>query len=176
MPLILSKSTGYPLWLGLWPGLGLAAAARPAQQAPPTPASRGAVAAQVDTVNRWLVRPGYQVLRVRNLSTDQQSLRILQGVHLLHRLALPRQADWPGFALNWIRPTPKGFDCSIEYGSRIYTERNFSFVYAQHTFYLRRIQTTRFDKAAPNRVTSRQQLLRPGVRLDHFRLPAYMPR
>jgi hypothetical protein len=102
-------------------------------------------------------------------------VRILRGAHLLHSLALPTQGEYPGFAFNWIRPTPTGFDFSIEYGSRIYTERNFSFVYAQHTFYLRRIQTTRVDKATPNRVTSRHHMLRPPVQLDRFRLPDYMP-
>ena len=86
---------------------------------------------------------------VRDRDSEANYVNIIQGNKIKHSIKLPTGLTYNGFAVNWAKKTKAGFEISIEYGSRIYYEKEFNFVCRKGQFYLTKIRVNSFDKHVP---------------------------
>jgi hypothetical protein len=89
-----------------------------------------------------------------------------------YTIALPSDDDFQGFALDWVKQTPNGFNISIEWGSRFFHEKEFIFVCRSDRFYLEKILHSTFDKANPSKSANTKQKFK--VPLASFKITDYM--
>lgn len=98
-----------------------------------------------------------------------KSVNIIEGNATKKTINLPNQSDVNGFSLNWARETKEGFEISIEYGSRFYYDKNFSFVCKEEKFYLAEIKINTFDKHDPENFGKEYvKEVKPNLPLDQF--------
>ena len=100
---------------------------------------------------------------------NSKSVKITEGDTTIKTINLPNQPDVNGFSLNWAKETKEGFEISIEYGSRLYYQKDFSFICKQNTFYLSKLKITTFDKHDPeNSWKERDTIIKPELPLEKF--------
>lgn len=97
-----------------------------------------------------------------------KSVNITEGNTIRETIKLPSQSDVNGFSLNWARETKEGFEISIEYGSRYYYQKNFSFVCEQNNFYLSKVKVESFDKADPEKLKTKDIEINPKLPIERF--------
>jgi hypothetical protein len=89
---------------------------------------------------------------------------------LLRPIAVPSQSEVPGFTLNWAKKTDRGFDISIEFGSRIYFGKRLIFECRKDAFYLTGVDVESFDKDNLTKKKHKTVELKPPVPLAKFKL------
>jgi len=83
------------------------------------------------------------------------------------------QNDFSGFSIDKIKENQKGFEIFIEYGSRIYWNRIFYFVYSDRCFYLIKIRSIHFDKYKNNNPVINEKKYRIPLGKD-FNILSYL--
>ena len=114
----------------------------------------------------------YDVYRIYEMTSPRSKLQFMSRGVARYEIPLPTQSDFQGFAVNWVKRTPTGFDMSVEWGSRIYHEKDFFFVCQNGRFYLERITHSTFDKADPSKWSNSKRRLK--VRLQNFKINDFM--
>lgn len=105
----------------------------------------------------------------------KKSVVIEEGTATIKKINLPNQSFVNGFSLNWARETKKGFEISIEYGSRFYYEKNFIFICQQKDFYLSEIKIVTFDKQdLENSWKEYSTKTKPALTLEKFSIDDFI--
>jgi hypothetical protein len=115
------------------------------------------------------------VLMVEYEDDNSKSINIKEGDTIIKKIKLPGQSDVNGFSLNWARETKEGFEISIEYGSRIYYQKEFSFICKQNNFYLSKLKIITFDKHNPE--TSGEainKIIKPELPVEKFLISDFL--
>lgn len=113
-------------------------------------------------------------LAVEKKNESKQVILIENGT-TIKKINLPTQFEVNGFALNWAKGTKVGFEISVEYGSRIYYQKDFSFVCRQNSFYLDEVKITTFDKHDPeNSWTESIEPVTPALPLEKFQIADFI--
>lgn len=101
----------------------------------------------LDTIhNVSILGRRYNVLDVKDSNDDSRQIIIVSNKNILAKLALPSVDDYMGFSVNWIKKTKLGFQLSLEYGSRIYYQKDFDFEIYNNDVYLTKVKVITFDK------------------------------
>lgn len=114
----------------------------------------------------------YSVDEVRDSGANY--VKIVRDTAVLHSIKLPTAADRNGFGFNWAKKTKEGFEIAIEYGSRFYYEKRFSFVCRKHRFFLNKIRVSSFDKNNPRNSNEKLIRVQPALPLDRFSITDFM--
>jgi hypothetical protein len=102
-------------------------------------------------------------------------VHIIQDDKIVETIKLPTGLSQNGFALNWAKKTKSGFEILIEYGSRIYYQKEFKFECKNHQIYLTSINTTTFDKNDPEKSWKKRKTnINPKVLLSNFKVTDYI--
>jgi len=102
------------------------------------------------------------------------SVKIVGGGTVLHTIKLLTDEERNGFGFNGAKKTQEGFEISIEYGSRLYYQKRFTFICRQHKFYLSKIRVDSFDKHNPEKWKSKVIRVRPYLPLQKFVITDFM--
>ncbi len=106
---------------------------------------------------------------------DSKSVNIKEGNTIIKKINLPRQLDVNGFSLRWARETKEGFEIAIDYGSRLYYHKNFSFICKQNNFYLSEVKISTFDKHNhENSWKKYSNAIKPNLPLEEFSVTDYI--
>lgn len=123
-----------------------------------------------DIISKTILKCGDKVFTlVVRYKDDSKSIDLLEDKTVKNTINLPNQNEVNGFSLNQVKETKEGFGISIEYGSRLYYQKNFDFVCKQNSFYLREVKITSFDKHNPDsswKETSR--IINPKLPIEKF--------
>jgi len=106
---------------------------------------------------------------------DTDSVNIVRDGTVLHTIKLLTERDVPGFSFDGAKKAKRGFEISIEYGTRIYYQKTFVFLCRQHKFYLSKIRVESFDKRNPEKWSRKVVSVQPNVRLEKFSVTDFMP-
>jgi hypothetical protein len=105
-------------------------------------------------------------LKVVNLRSGDTAIKTIN---------LPSQSEVNGFSLNWAKQTNEGFEISIEYGSRLYYQKDFGFTCNRNDFYLSKVRINTFDKQNPeNSWKEYIKLIKPELPLKKFLVSDYL--
>ena len=113
----------------------------------------------------------------QNLPTTPLILNILSGEQIEGAIKIPTDSDAQGFALNSAEKTKKGFEITIEYGTRIYYRKRFNFMCKKGKFYLYEVKVESFDKFDPvsmNKPTRKRIKVRPNLPVKKFSVFDYL--
>jgi len=102
------------------------------------------------------------------------SVKIVRGGTVLHTIKLLTDEERNGFGFNGAKKTQEGVEISIEYGSRLYYHKTFTFICRQHNFYLSKIRVDSFDKHNPEKWKSKVIRVRPYLPLQKFVITDFM--
>ena len=105
---------------------------------------------------------------------DTHSVNIVRDGTVLHTIKLFTERDVPGFAFDGAKKARRGFEISIEYGTRIFYHKTFVFLCRQHKFYLSKIRVESFDKRNPEKWSRKVVNVQPNVRLEKFSVRDFM--
>lgn len=116
---------------------------------------------------------GYKV--EKNRDDEFNLVNIVQDDKVVETLKLPTGLSQNGFALNWAKKTQRGFEISIEYGSRFYYQKEFNFECKESQFYLTKIITNTFDKNDPKKSwRKRKTNIKPNIPFSNFKVTDYI--
>jgi hypothetical protein len=116
---------------------------------------------------------GYQIAKDRD---DEFNLvKIVQDKKVVELIKLPTGQSQNGFALNSAKKTERGFEITIEYGSRIYYQKRFNFECQDHQFFLTKIDINTFDKQNPEKSWKETgTAIKPPVAISKFEVADYI--
>lgn len=139
--------------------------------ASPSVQSSSAVPNPVQIENIDCNRPDQYSIEV---STDKaKTVNVLWNGELYHAISVPRQIDAEpmGFSLNWAKKNEKGFEISIEYGSRYYFDKTLFFECKKNDFFLTKAVVNSFDKRDPEKSFRKKIVaIKPEVALKDFQV------
>lgn len=120
----------------------------------------------------------YDLQNVNNISRQADDVRLVKpDGPITNNINMPSVNLFQGFALNWAKKIPGGFQISIEWGTRIYHEMRFDFVCKRSGFFLTKIRHENFDKHFPEdskRYRVRTVRVKPNLPLEKFVITDYM--
>jgi hypothetical protein len=106
---------------------------------------------------------------------DSKIVNIKEGDTITKTINLPNQSEVNGFSLNWAKETKEGFEISIEYGSRLYYQKDFGFICKQNNFYLSEVKIATFDKHNPESSwKERSRIIKPELPLEKFLITDFL--
>lgn len=106
-----------------------------------------------------------------------QKYLINQNLRTIAEILLPRNAECvevANFFVDGIREDKKGFQISIEYGTRFFYNKIFYFKYYNNSFYLYQIKTVSFDKANPDIWKTKIKKMNPKIKVINLNLEKYL--
>ena len=113
------------------------------------------------------------------ISTVDDPPRRVENINLIvsgkirNTIIMPNDSEVGGFALDWAKKTKRGFEVSIEYGSRYYFAKRFIFICKKNDFFLDRIKIQSFDKAEPEKWTKKDVKVKPMIPVSQFSITDY---
>jgi len=108
----------------------------------------------------------YKVERVNNILRKAFDVRIVNtSSGAKQTIQMPNQSEYNGFALNWAKATERGFELSIEWGTRIHHDMKFSFACRDSRFILAAIKHDTFDSHFPED-TKKYRTRKPAAKHD----------
>lgn len=119
----------------------------------------------------------YQIILVNNDICENRKYLINQNSKTISTILIPSEqacSDISGLALNGIREDKKGFQVSIEYGSRFFYNKIFYFIYYNNSFYLYQIKTKSFDKANPDIWKTKIKAINPRIKVSTLNLEKFL--
>ncbi len=105
---------------------------------------------------------------------DAKNIKLTKNKKVEKIIKLPNQSEFNGFALNWVKKTQKGFEISLDYGSRFYYAKRFNFVCRKGKFFLNEIKVESFDKHNPEKWDSKTVKINPNMPLEKFLIKDYI--
>jgi hypothetical protein len=105
---------------------------------------------------------------------DTNSVKIVRDGAVLQTITLPTGGFPNYYTFEGVKKTKQGFEIDIEYGSRIYYHKAFSFICRRQKFYLSKITVDSFDKQNPEKWSKKVVRVRPNVPLERFLLTNFM--
>lgn len=130
-----------------------------------------------DVISSTTLKCGAKVfaLVVEYQGNSSKVINIKSGDTVIKTINLPTQNEMNGFSLNWAKEIDEGFEISIEYGSRLYYQKDFGFTCKQNEFYLSKVRTTTFDKHNPeNSWKEYSKPIKPNLPLENFIVSDYL--
>jgi hypothetical protein len=109
--------------------------------------------------------------------TVPKILNIVVGKKILNTIKIPTQSDANGFSLRSTEITKEGFEIKIEYGSRIYFQKQFNFICKEGNFYLYKVKVESFDKQDPESMNDwdeKEIKINPILPIEKFSIFDYL--
>jgi hypothetical protein len=119
----------------------------------------------------------YCITYYNHSDCDSRKYIIKKNSKTIAEILIPQEgecSDLSNLALNGIMEDKKGFQLSIEYGSRFFYNKIFYFKYHNDSFYLYQIQTKSFDKANPEKWKTKNKVINPKIKITNFNLEQYL--
>jgi hypothetical protein len=139
---------------------------------PPPVAKRAAVPDEASKTVDCGKPDGYSVVEGQNPGTND--VNIVADGKVLWSIRLPTGIEHNGFGFNWAKKTKEGFEISVEYGSRYHYAKRFNFICKRGKFYLSNIIVDNFDKADPEKWTTKVIRVKPNLPLEKFLIDDFM--
>lgn len=114
---------------------------------------------------------------IMNTITVPKILNIVVGEKILNTIKIPTQSDANGFSLRSTEKTKKGFEITIEYGSRIYYQKQFNLICKEGNFYLYKVKVESFDKHDPESMSNwdeKESKIYPLLPVEKFSIFDYL--
>ena len=115
----------------------------------------------------------FKIIDLEDIENSYRKI-ILKHNDIEYNLCLLNQDDFNGFAIDWIKENKQGFEISIEYGSRIYKNKNFYFVFKNNNFYLNKIKLSEFDKFYPEKFKYKTIKFNKQIQFNEFNMLDYI--
>ena len=96
------------------------------------------------------------------------AVRVTYDGVLIKDIEVPN--DVGGFLLDQAKKTSAGFEISIQYGSRYYSDKRLTFECRPDGLYLTKVKIESFDRSNPDKWTNKTVSVRPPVSLQNFRI------
>jgi hypothetical protein len=128
-----------------------------------------------DVISATIIKCGDKEFNLLVMNKSQKKyVNLLENNAIIKTINLPRQPDVNGFSLRWAREAKGGFEIAIDYGSRLYYHKNFSFICKQNNFYLSEVKITTFDKHNPETLEEYTNTIKPNLPLEKFSVTDYI--
>jgi hypothetical protein len=115
----------------------------------------------------------FRLFRI-TLKGGTEAVTLFKGKDEVRTERLPNQAEVKKFKLDPLRKSDKGFDLSVEYGTRFYHSKRFEFACEDGSFSLLRISSERFDTSNPAKISRRNEPVGRKTPWEEFGMRLYL--
>ncbi|MFV0387340.1 MAG: hypothetical protein ACK5NT_01185 [Pyrinomonadaceae bacterium] len=109
-----------------------------------------------------------------NEERNADDILVFVGSEEVGKIETPSFEDVNDFAVDEAKPNEKGFEFTVEYGSRYKYEKTFFFEKNGQVFSLSSIDVKSFDGANPDKSSQKTVKIDPQVSLDKFEISEYL--